>query len=884
MVAVASATAQTPIPTPAPWRDEASAVGTSTRVLIIGAHPDDEDNALIAWLSLGRHVETAYLSLTRGENGVNLMGREREILLGMVRTAELLAERKRDGAHQYFTRAYDFGHAKNDSVVWAGWPRDSVLRDVVTVMRAFRPHVVISLFSGDSTDRDGQHQAAGELARQGYMLAADTVRFPVRSSSGAGAWKIAALYQRVDSGGPSVVSINVGELDRIRKRSYAEIGGEIRLLQRTQAVRPAPPVGPTYRYLRRDSLQSFADRSDRESTAASSLFAGADTSWARFAALPLSGAIRADIASIVTATASMNEHAFTDTDDAAIARLATIVRAATRARDSLQCADGTDLLCRGLEGDLALSLAATRARAIRALLDANGIVIDATAERETIAAGDSGRVTVSVYNGGTQPLTITRVAVSGGNISGFADRNEVVVAPDSVARWTRSIRAFGATHPWWLANGLVSGTWIYDVGLKGATVHGRLVASEDRQQITSAEIALRVAGTEFSTTVGPIVARLDVALRGDERHPLVGVPRLSVLLERSREYARAAVPFERLYRVWVGSALARDDTVRVSLDLPAGLTTDSAVRSVVLPPFGGRNLFFRVRGKWPVGGFRLSARVTSMPARANSAAAPAVREFSMRDNVFDGLVEFEYPHIPTQWFPVLAADSVFAMDLRLPPTLRVAFIRANRNDQLDSRLSEMGVEVFPIDPLALAVADLSIYSTILIGPRAYAEVEALQVNASVVRRFAERGGTVVVLSGRDELLLPGVLPYPVTFSASAVDAVTALDPNAPVRILNPRSPLLDRPNRITPEDFEHWAGVRAREMPTTFDSHYQRVVAMTDDNDRPTDAGILAARVGKGMFIYTSLALDRQLVATNTGGARLLVNLLSASAKPGRSP
>src|SRR6266487_2104370 len=98
------------------WREETAAVGTTARVLIIGAHPDDEDNALIAWLSLGRHVETAYLSLTRGENGVNLPGREREVLLGMVRTAELLAERKRDGARQYFIRAYDFGRAKNDSV------------------------------------------------------------------------------------------------------------------------------------------------------------------------------------------------------------------------------------------------------------------------------------------------------------------------------------------------------------------------------------------------------------------------------------------------------------------------------------------------------------------------------------------------------------------------------------------------------------------------------------------------------------------------------------------------------------------------------------------------------------------------------------------------
>jgi LmbE family N-acetylglucosaminyl deacetylase len=234
------------------WREETARVGTTARVLIIGAHPDDEDNALIAWLSLGRHVETAYLSLARGENGANLSGREREALLGFVRTAEILAERKRDGAHQYFTRAYDFGHAKNDSVAYAAWPRDSLLNDVVTVMRAFRPHLVISLFAGDSTDHDGQHQAAGAIAREAFRLARDSVRFPAARSSLLAAWRVGAFYQLVDSSVSADIRINVGELDRERGRSYAEIGAEIRLLQRTQPKSPVPPVGAVYRFLRRD--------------------------------------------------------------------------------------------------------------------------------------------------------------------------------------------------------------------------------------------------------------------------------------------------------------------------------------------------------------------------------------------------------------------------------------------------------------------------------------------------------------------------------------------------------------------------------------------------------------------------------------------------------
>ncbi|HWH51175.1 MAG TPA: PIG-L family deacetylase, partial [Gemmatimonadaceae bacterium] len=298
--------AQVPvIPVHAPWRAEAAATGTIARVMIIGAHPDDEDNALIAWLSLGRHVETAYLSLTRGENGVNLIGHERGSLLSMVRTAELLAERQRDGAHQYFARAYDFGYARNDSVAFAAWPHDTLLRDVVTAIRAFRPQVVISLFPPDSTNHDGQHEVAGRIAREAFMYAGDTVRLPASTTSLAGPWTVGAFYQSVDSATAGTLSIDVGELDRERGKSYAEIGAEIRRFQRTQQPLPPPPIGAVYRYLRRDSVHAAAAAPGDDEGAArapappASLFADSDSGWTRFAALPLADSTRAAVDSLV---------------------------------------------------------------------------------------------------------------------------------------------------------------------------------------------------------------------------------------------------------------------------------------------------------------------------------------------------------------------------------------------------------------------------------------------------------------------------------------------------------------------------------------------------------------------------------------------------------
>ena len=874
-IATARLGAQTsPTPSSVSWREAAAGIGTAARVLIIGAHPDDEDNALIAWLSLGRHVETAYLSLTRGENGMNVNHREAQMLLGMVRTAEVLAERRRDGAHQYFTRAYDFGHARNDSVAWDAWPRDSLLEDVVTVIRAFRPQVVISLFAGDTSDHDGQHQVAGDLARTAFAAAADSVRYPAARTSLLGAWSAGAFYRVVDSSVASAFRINVGEIDAERGLTYAEIGAQIRALQRTQARPSAPRVGPTYRFLRRDSVHTEAEHESDAGTVPS-LFASADTGWTRFTTVRLADSVHAAIDTIIATT---RESMF------GAPQASRVVRVATRARNALGCGGVAAVSCHGALGDLAVSLATTRDRATRALLDASKIVVDVTAEREMVAVGDSVAITTSVYNGGRVPLSVARISVEGAGIIGFATSDSAVVLPDSVGRWTRFIKMRMVSHPWWSPTGLLLGTWMYGlVAQRGSRVREELVGGEDRVLSSSAFVTLHVGETELTTREGPVVARSGTTLRGDDRRPIAGVPRLNVLLERGREYAAATTPFERLYKVWVSSAVSRVDTVSVAMDLPPGLRTDSAIRSIVLPAFGARLLFFRVRGRWTRGEFPIQVSVSeradgfvpSRPSGVAMAGNTSVRIDSSVVTVNSGLLTFEYPHIATQRYPRRAMDSVQAVDVRLPPKLRVAIVRSDHNDELESRIVELGVQAFTIDAATLGIADLSYYSSILIAPRAYAEIDALLPNAPAIRQFAERGGTVVVMYGRDELLAPGVLPYPISFAADS--AVAVRNPAATVRLIAPRSPLLDWPNRITAADFADWIVTRAIELPASVDSHYRRVIEMTTDDGHPSDAAILATRVGKGVFVYTGLSLEQQLEAANPGAARLLVNLLSAS-------
>ena len=255
------------------WRRTAATIGPAPRVLLIGTRPEDEDNALLAWLGLGRGVETAFLSLTRGEGSPNVAGSERQSALAVLRTAEVLAERQRDGAHQYFTRAYDFGSATEDSVVDRLWPRDTLLRDIVSVIRAFRPQVVISM--SDTVSRDATRRRTAQLVRAAFEAAADTGVLSSRAASRLPAWSVGRLYTRVDStvGGATVVTIEAGDLDRESGLTYAEIGADIRRLQRTQVPIRVPNVGRAPRLLRLDAARSEAANND--------MFAAIDTSWSR---------------------------------------------------------------------------------------------------------------------------------------------------------------------------------------------------------------------------------------------------------------------------------------------------------------------------------------------------------------------------------------------------------------------------------------------------------------------------------------------------------------------------------------------------------------------------------------------------------------------------
>ncbi|HZK78473.1 MAG TPA: PIG-L family deacetylase, partial [Gemmatimonadaceae bacterium] len=225
------------------------------RVLVIAAHPDDEDTQLITWLSRGGRAATAYLSLTRGDGGQNLIGNELGEQLGVIRTEELLAARRIDGASQFFTRAYDFGFSKTAAETYAHWPKDSLLEDVVTVVRTFRPEVIVAVFSGTPKDGHGQHQVSAILAKEVYgTAAADTMRFPVAKFGRP--WTPLKFYRFAGFNlAEPTIKINVGEYNRKLGKSYAEIAGESRSQHKSQGFGSLQRKGDVWDALAREATR-----------------------------------------------------------------------------------------------------------------------------------------------------------------------------------------------------------------------------------------------------------------------------------------------------------------------------------------------------------------------------------------------------------------------------------------------------------------------------------------------------------------------------------------------------------------------------------------------------------------------------------------------------
>ncbi|HWB40226.1 MAG TPA: PIG-L family deacetylase, partial [Gemmatimonadales bacterium] len=366
-------------------------LGHYRRVLMIGAHPDDEDTELLTVLVRGLGAETAYLSLTRGEGGQNLIGPELGEALGLIRTEELLAARRLDGARQYFTRAYDFGYAKTLDETWEHWPQDTILKDVVRIVRRFRPQIIVSTFSGEPRDGHGQHQAAGWAAREAFEAAGDSARFPeLALEEGLRPWMPLKLYRstRFDSAA-TTLTLDGGVLDRAVGKSFHQIAMASRSLHRSQDMGRLQTIGP--------SRVPLALLADRTAEGGGGLFEGIDTS---LAAMPWRDAPGTDGPAARRRFAARADSARASLGTGGFGRLIALLDRGKRdLSPQTDDARAQLLFSTPEQGD-------QRRHTERALAIAAGLVADALAHDDRVVAGQPDSIDLLVWNAGTDSMTV----------------------------------------------------------------------------------------------------------------------------------------------------------------------------------------------------------------------------------------------------------------------------------------------------------------------------------------------------------------------------------------------------------------------------------------------------------------------------------------------
>lgn len=809
---------------------------TTGSVLMIGAHPDDEDTALLAYLARGEHARTGYLSLTRGDGGQNIIGSELGESLGLIRTEELLQARRLDGAEQFFARAYDYGFSKTLAEAKSKWDEEIVLCDAVRVIRNFRPLVVVAQFSGTPADGHGQHQFAGYIAPLAVAAAADGSR----CVDAGPAWQVKKVYARHRTQGDPRLRINTGQYDATLGRSYFEIAMEARSQHKSQEQGVLELKGEQFSGLNLSGSelteQSILQGLDISVKGAAGLSGNTEPQF-----VELSRKLQD---SITSANAR-------DTKDAGgiLKDLAAGYKLAYDAEWSTRNPASKALMKRKqIELSDAIRLAA-------------GIQIDAIADRETVAPGETFQVAVRTFLGNKADVKVGLIAL------GAPDGWELAIAEP--VRETQQQGFFRRetgdasklfsvtvpmdarpTQPYWLVE-LRDGD-LFRWGTEARTM-------PFQESAPRASVTVEIAGTKITFEV-PVEYRFADDVRGEIRRNVDVVPAVSTDLDQTL----MIVPYSE-----------KPQTRAIAMSVVSHST--KAVRGNAMLKVVGD-------GSWKIAPaskpFELSRKgeqisipfEVTIPARAKQGSykIEAVADIGAGSTP-PSMKLIAYPHIQSHRYYRPAAADLRLIDLKTS-AVKVGYIQGS-GDRVPDAIRQMGFNLETVSPAQLANGDLSKYDTILVGIRAFQVRPDVVANNKRLIEFANNGGTLIVQYQLPAYAQQNLTPFPAQMGPRVSDE------NAEVKVLQPDHAILNFPNKITDTDFKGWVQERNLYNFSTMDAKYVGIFESHDAGEAENSGGLVVADIGKGKYVYCSYSLFRQLPAGVPGAYRLLANMLSLPAK-----
>ncbi len=677
-------------------------------VLYVGAHPDDENTAMLPWLSRGRLYRAAYLSLTRGDGGQNLIGPERGEQIGLIRTQELLAARRIDGAEQFFTRAIDFGYSKSPEETLSIWGKDEVLSDIVRVIRTFRPDVIITRFPTNGDGGHGHHTASALLAEEAFLAAADPARFPDQiARDGLAPWAARRLMWNAwrvkpedrDPKLPKLLEVDLGAYNPFLGRSYSEIAAESRSMHRSQGFGTAE---------RRGTLVNYLEPRLGES-ATSDLMDGIDTTWRRVPG-----------------------------GEAVIAPLEKAVRMFRPDRP----ADVIPLLVEARRKMATLSpspwVAEKEREVNEAIRTAGGLWFEAIAARFAATPGSELPVSVIVLSRSDAPIVVRSIELPWATkpFEGATrlENNRPMKTDFSV----RIPETTDETNPYWLDVPATLGLF----RVAGALSIGR----PESPPALMARITLEVAGEVLGFDV-PVQHRSTDPVIGERYRPLEITPKVSLHL---------AAPV----------LLFPDRNAReVGVTVRAGRKDVSGVASLKVPPgwISSAAQPFSLRNEEDEALLRFTMTPPAGPAAVTVRAEATVDGTTFSHDV----VRIDYPYIP----PIAlspAAEARLVREDTLVRAKRIGYVMGS-GDEVPEALRQLGLDVTLLSDEALATAPLGRYDAIVAGVRAYNTRKRLASVQSRLLEYVKEGGTYVVqYNTSQDLVAPDVGPFPLKLSRDRV--------------------------------------------------------------------------------------------------------------------
>lgn len=785
--------------------------------LYVGAHPDDENTALISYLANDAKARTAYLSLTRGDGGQNEIGTEIREFLGVIRTQELLAARRIDGGSQLFTRANDFGYSKHSDETLEIWNKEEVLSDVVRAIRKFKPDVIINRFDHRTPGKThGHHTASAMLSFEAFDIVGDGKQYP-ETALQYGIWQPKRLFFNTNwwfygsrekfaaLDKSNFVDINAGAFYSTLGLSNGEISSLSRSRHKSQGFGSTGRRGDKLEYL--EFLKGDFPKKKQ------GLFEGINTTWSR-----LEGG--AAIGNILTEV----EHNYDfKNPSASVIQLVKAYKLIQNLKDG--------------------HWKTIKTKEIKEIIaHCAGLYLEAVADQQNVSPKGNVKITAEAIN--RSGLSIQLNSINSTVIAFPSQLVATELASNKKVTMESTPFTFSPTSystPYYLDKAGTLG--MYDVANKDN------IGTPELDLLFPVNFNLSIEGTQITFTRN-IVYKYNDPVKGEVYQPFDVLPDVTSSISE---------------KVWIFSD---NNPKTIPVTIRAGKEKLLGTVSL-LHPKGWK--VTPAQHNFSLGAKGSSQIVTFTVIPPKEQSEGYIRPYiEVNDVKHDKeLITINYDHIPFQ--NVLMPSQAKIVRIPIAKSGQNIGYIMGAGDVVPESIRHMGYDVTVIDPANISEENLKNFDAVVLGIRAYNFIEELTFVKPILMNYVNNGGTMVVQYNKSfGLVAEDFAPYPLKLSR---DRVT--NEFSDIEVLAPNHPVLNHPNKITSNDFKGWVQERGLYFPNEWSKEFTPILGMNDKDYPQTKGSLLIAPYGKGHYVYTGLSFFRELPAGVSGAYRLFANILS---------